>query len=118
MKIDKELVGSWFYSHNGGRAGVVTAFFALLLTFILILLLEYVLNPIEYTQWPLFVSTGLLPLSLYIIPSTLFILFIYKTMHLNRTEMMMSVFTLLVISYLVMSVVGYYFRGESMHLVF
>jgi hypothetical protein len=45
-------------------------------------------------------------------------LFIYKTMHLNRTEMMMSVFTLLVISYLVMSVVGYYFRGESMHLVF
>jgi quinol-cytochrome oxidoreductase complex cytochrome b subunit len=118
MKIDKELVGSWFYSQKGRRAVVVASIFALLLTCTLILLLEYVLNPIELTHWPLFVSTGLLPLFLYVIPVIFFLLIIYKMMHLNRAEIMMSIFTLLVVSYLVMSVVGYYFRGESMHLVF
>ena len=67
---------------------------------------------------PLIVKTGLIPLLLYGIPVLALVFFIKKRFKATGPEIVISVMSILIASYVLMTLVAYYLRGEGMHLIF
>jgi len=115
--IEENKVGVWFYSENGKQITIVSAIFAAVLSFLLILFFEksHHLNDIDL---PLFIVTGIIPLLLYLIPMMAFLFYLKKKRKANNIELLIAVMTLIISSYILMSLVGIFLRGEGMHLIF
>ena len=112
-------VGVWFNTPSGKRQVINAAVFSFLLTAILIISTEYLL---DFRGWfpsmPLFISTGLLPLLLYAVPAGGYLWYIIKKQKASKPEVFMVLITIIIVSYLVMTVTGLWLRGESMKLIF
>jgi quinol-cytochrome oxidoreductase complex cytochrome b subunit len=117
LKIPAERIGKWFYSKNGKRIVGLSALFAALLSFILIIVLEHLAH-LNNLDLPLIISTGLIPLFLYLIPAAAFIFYLKKALKTDRTEIYISIMTFILSSYVLMSLVGIWLRTENMHLIF
>ena len=117
IDIDISKVGTWFYSAKGKRIVFISIVFALLLTLSLIFTFEYAFHLNELSL-PLFISTGLIPFTMYIIPVLVFILYLTKGKKADKIELILSIVTIILSSYIVMSIVGVWLRGEGMHLIF
>jgi len=111
-------VGVWFNSVRGKRQVFNATVFSFILTLILILATEYIL---DFRGWfptmPLIISTGLFPLLLFVIPATIYIGYLKKKLTIRNPELLMALVTIVIVSYLVMTITGICFRGESMKLV-
>ncbi len=114
--IEKEKVGVWFYSPKGKRIILWSIVFSVVLTILMIILLEYGLQLNELDML-LFISTGLIPLLLYMIPTAIFVFTLWKTMSADKFEIIMAITTMIFVSYMVMSIIGVWFRGEGMLLI-
>ncbi len=118
LKSDDINVGVWFNSDEGLKFVKQSALFSFLLTALLILATNYVL---DFREWfggmPLVISTGLFPLLLYIIPAGGYLWFLKKK-GVSRNEIYMVLATIIIVSYVVMMMTGLWFRGESMKLIF
>ena len=112
-------VGVWFNSGRGRRETINSAIFSFVLTLILVLATDFVL---DFRGWfgsiPLIISTGLFPFLLYVIPAGGYLFYLWKSKKVNKPELLMTMITIIIVSYLVMMVVGIWFRGESMKLIF
>lgn len=112
-------VGVWFNSAEGKRSIISSALFSFVITVVLILATEYIL---DFRGWfksmPLIISTGFLPLLLYLIPLGGYYWYLKKRRKVKKIELLMCLTTIVIISYLVMMFVGIWFRGESMKLIF
>ena len=117
VKIDKQKVGTWFYSKNGKQITFISSVFAALLSFALILILESSAH-LNSMGLPLFVSTGIIPFALYIIPALAFLFYLSKVRKADSVELIIAVMSMILSSYLLMSFVGIFLRGEGMHLIF
>ena len=117
INIDLNKVGTWFYSAKGKRIVFISIAFSFLLTLSLIFTFEYALHLNELSL-PLFISTGLIPFSMYIIPVLVFILYLKKGNKADKIELTLSIMTIILSSYIVMSIVGIWLRGTGMHLIF
>ena len=117
MNLEKEKVGVWYYSSVGKKIIGLSVIFSIVLTTGLILLLAYGLH-LNQLSIPLFISTGLLPLMMYLIPAGLFMVFLKKILKTNNIEIILALTTMIFTSYIVMSIIGIWFRGEGMLLVF
>lgn len=117
LQIDKDRVGVWFYSKKGKKIILLTLVFTVLLTLLLIIIFAYFLD-ISKLDFPLWISTGLIPLLLYLIPFLGFMLYLRLGMKANRVELVLAAATLIFTSYLVMMIVGICFRGAGMLLIF
>lgn len=115
--IDKEKVGTWFYSEKGKKIVLFSVVFAAVTTSVLIVILEYWLH-LNQLEIPLFISTGIIPLFLFLIPAGTFVLLIKTKMKADRVELIIAVATIIFTSYIIMSIVGIWLRGEAMHLIF
>ena len=112
-------VGVWFNSERGRKETINSAIFSFVFTLTLVLATEYVLDfRAWFSSMPLIVSTGLLPFLLYIIPAGGYLWYLWKSKKVNKPELLMSIVTIIIVSYLVMMIVGIWFRGESMSLIF
>ncbi len=115
--IDKDKVGIWFYSPKGKRIIISSFIFSTIITSLLIIIFEYFLH-LNQLSVPLFISTGIIPLLMYLLPMFGFMIYLKSSLKADRIELMLFVMTTIFTSYIIMSIVGVWFRGESMHLIF
>ncbi|MCG8581312.1 MAG: cytochrome b N-terminal domain-containing protein [Bacteroidales bacterium] len=109
--------GVWFNSAVGKKITIWSAIYAIVFTMLIIVGTEYVLN---FQQWmqdlPVLITTGLLPIVIYVAPTYGFLLLIKNKLKAGKIEMIMALVTILLTGYLVMTFVGSLLRGEGMHL--
>jgi len=116
-KIKDINPGNWFHSDKGKKLVVYSAIFAIIITPLVILLDEYVL---DFEQWlggmPLWLSTGLLPFILLVVACWLLVFILRKRFKADRVEVIIAMFTMMVVAYTVLTIVGIVFRGPGMEL--
>jgi len=117
LQINKDKIGVWFYSKEGRKIIIVSAIFASILVKVLTISFEYFIN-LSTLNIPLYISTGIIPLFMYLIPISVFIFYLKFIKKANKTELVLALVTILFTSYLVMSFVGICLRGDAMHLIF
>ncbi|MCU4166388.1 cytochrome b N-terminal domain-containing protein [Carboxylicivirga caseinilyticus] len=110
-------VGVWFNSNKGKKLTIISVVYALVLTLLVILSSEFFLDLRNWMpQVPLLISTGLLLLLLYLVPAAAFLYFLKSKYNASKIDLMMAMFTIIIVAYVVMTIVGSLFRGEGMHL--
>ncbi len=112
-------IGLYFRSTVGKLMALAGTFFAMGLVPLLVLLDEYWLDlPALLPTWPTIVSNGLIPLLLTLAG----LLVIYATMRLgaraSRSEALVGLFTFVIVSFVLLTITGIFFRGANMALVF
>ncbi len=117
LKTNKDKIGTWFYSKKGKSIIIISAIFASVLVMSLIFSFEYYINLSEL-EMPLYISTGIIPFLMYLIPIIAFIYYLKSIRKADKTELIIALFTIIFTSYLVMSFVGIWLRGDAMHLIF
>ena len=111
-------IGLYFRSTVGKLMALAGVCFAMALVPLLVLLDEYWLDlPALLPTWPTIVSNGLIPLLL----SLAGLLVVYATMRLgakaSRSEALVGLFTFLIVSFVLLTITGIFFRGANMALV-
>ncbi len=118
LRFDTDAVGIWFRSYRGRKMALVGAVVGLVGTVVLVLLDEYVVDlPALLPSLPTLISNGLVPLSgllLLLIGYFKLMRWVFKA---SDCETRQSVFTLLVVSFIALTVIGVAFRGEGMALM-
>lgn len=117
IKIDKEKTGSWFYSQKGKKIIILSIIFSTLLTSALIIIFEYWFK-FNKLNIPLFISSGIIPLLFYLVPALGFLFYLKAILKADKVEIIIAIMTIIFTSYIIMSIVGIWFRGESMNLIF
>lgn len=111
--------GVWFNSNIGKRLTIQTSYLSAIFTFSLIYLLEHYLHfDIWLNHWPSWIGTGLIPLALYIIPVSLYLIYWGKIKDTHNTELIMALTTIIFSSYITMMFVALLLRGKGMLLMF
>jgi len=115
---DESDIGIYFRSGVGKITALFNLFLALILTPLLVYLDEFWIDlPALLPGWPAILSNGLLPLTL-----TLAGLFaIYVAMRVlaraNRSEAAAGLFTFVMVGFVLLTIIGVFFRGANMALV-
>lgn len=118
LHFDSDSEGIWFRSLKGRRMAWVGAVTALVVTPLLVLLDEYVLDlPALMPSLPSVISNGWIPLGFVLLSLWLFYVLIKALFRANRDEARQSLFVVLVVSFVVLTVIGIAFRGEGMMLM-
>ena len=117
LNYQTETAGVWFTSHRGRRMAVVAAVAAFIVTPIGIIADEFV---IDFAAWtpniPGEISNGLIPLALMLTATFLFYKVMKKKFSSNNNEALQSVFVLLVVAFIILTITGIWFRGTGMTL--
>ena len=116
---DETDIGIYFRSSVGRITAVFGLILAVILTPLLVFLDEYWIDlPALLPQWPAILSNGLLPLLLTL--GGLFAIYIAMRVlaRANRSEATVGLFTFVIVSFVILTLVGIYFRGANMALVF
>jgi quinol-cytochrome oxidoreductase complex cytochrome b subunit len=109
--------GLYFHSATGRRTVLVAAGTALLAIPAGILVNEYVLNlPKLLPSLPPAVSNGLLPVGILALLVLGFFALIRRRYAASRIEAVQAMFTLMVVGFVVLTVIGVLFRGSGMRL--
>ncbi len=105
LKINPSKVGVWFYSKMGKRIVISSMFFATVLTFMLILILEHspYFNSLGLDSY---LSKGLIPLLLYTLPSLAYLLYLWIAKKADIIEITLSISTIIFTSYLALSIIS------------
>jgi hypothetical protein len=107
--------GVWFHSEKGKKLALQAAVLAIILTPVAILLEEYVLHFEDWLPgWPKGISEGVIPFLLLIGSFALYMFFIKRKYKASLIERLIALFTVCVVSYIVLSIIGIWFRGEGM----
>jgi len=107
--------GVWFHSEKGKKLALQAAILAIILTPVAIFLEEYILHVEDWLPgWPKGVSEGVIPFLLLIGSFALYLFFIKQKYKANALEMIVALFTVFIVSYIVLSIIGIWFRGEGM----
>ncbi len=119
FKYKNHQIGVWFNSELGKKLVIQSVIISLVFTFVLIYLLEHYLHfDVWFVLWPSWIATGIIPLLLYSLPVSGYLLYIYKKHQSNNTEIIMSLTTIILSSYLTMMMISWFLRGEGMLLIF
>ncbi len=117
---DKEdaNVGLYFRSATGGLMALAGAFFALAIVPLLVLVDEYWIDlPALLPTWPTIVSNGLIPLSLIMAGLLAFYTIMRKGARASHSEALVGIFTVVIVSFVILTAIGIFFRGANMALV-
>lgn len=119
IKYGKINVGVWFNSKTGKSLTIKSIVFSFVFTVIIILVSEYLL---DFSSWfpklPLLISTGLLPLLIFLIPTIGYLYYWYRIKNTETIEIFISLVSIIIVAYIVMMIFGVWFRGEGMNLIF
>ncbi len=118
LEADQDTAGIWFRSVQGRWLAIVSAFIGVFATIALVLLDEAWLDlPSLLPFLPVFISNGWIPLA-----ALLLALIGYgealRRFGASACETRLAVFVLLAASFVTLTVIGIFFRGEGMALVF
>jgi quinol-cytochrome oxidoreductase complex cytochrome b subunit len=115
LRFEEELSGPWFLTPVGRRTAVLAAVVGLTVTPALVVLDELVLQP--GAGLPSLVGRGLVPLFLLVAAVWGFWLLLVKRYRAGRAEIVQAVFILVLGALVALTVVGVWFRGPGMALV-
>jgi hypothetical protein len=119
IKLKEESSGIWFHSDKAKRAAKFTAITSSVLTLILILINEYLPDFETLLPWlNSFISNGVIPLVI-----VLFILWSYSKLIINKfslsyLEVIQTMFVFITTSFIILTLIGIFFRGVGMELTF
>jgi len=117
LKYNEPPQGHWFISENGKQSAKATAIFAGVITLLGILFNEYVANfEILLPAIPAVISNGIIPLLILLIFMAGFYRFYLKALLLTKEELVQVVFVFIVAAFVVLTIIGVFFRGKDMAL--
>ncbi len=118
FNYDTVGVGTWFLSGKGRRMARVSTATALALTPVAVVLSETVL---DFQTWlpgmPPEIHTGLIPLAFVMTAIVGFYLLMKRRFAATRAEAIQTIFVFLFTAFIVLTVIGVWFRGAGMKLV-
>jgi len=118
LNYQTDTAGVWFASLKGRRMAIVAALVAIIITPIGIVTDEFVIDSAaRLSNIPGEISNGLIPFALTLIVALLFYKGIKKKWSSNINEALQSVFVLLVVAFIILTITGIWFRGKGMALM-
>ena len=118
INYQTKTAGVWFASIKGRSMAVVAALVAIIVTPIGILADEFV---IDFAAWmpniPVEISNGLVPFALMLTATVLYFKVSKTKFSSNNSEALQSVFVLLVVTFIILTITGIWFRGKGMALI-
>jgi quinol-cytochrome oxidoreductase complex cytochrome b subunit len=116
ISYEANTTGVWFCSHKGRKMALVAVVFATLLTVAAVLLDEFVIGVSQAGPASL-IKNGLLPFSIALAVCSGFYWLVKRTFSATNNEAIQALFTLLVTAFVVLTVIGVWFRGTGMQLM-
>ena len=116
VHYEAETSGVWFCSHKGRKMALTAAAVATVATIACVLLDEFVLSA-NMTGPPNIINRGLLPFAIVLASCSGFYFLMKKGFKASNNEAIQSLFTLLTTSFVVLTLIGIWFRGTSMQLM-
>jgi len=113
---ETETSGVWFCSHKGRKMALIAAAVAIFVTTSGVLLDELVLG-VNMTGPPTMITNGLLPFAVVLTACGGFYFLMKKRFKANNNEAIQALFTLLTTSFVVLTLIGIWFRGAGMQLM-
>jgi quinol-cytochrome oxidoreductase complex cytochrome b subunit len=118
LRYDSAHSGTWFFSKAGKKAGIAATSTAMILVPSAIILNEYIIDlPGWFPTLPPEVSDGLFPTAFVVCAIAIFNWAIKKRIASVNNETVQALFTLAVVSFILLTMAGIWFRGEGMGLV-
>jgi quinol-cytochrome oxidoreductase complex cytochrome b subunit len=115
---DMDSEGIWFRSHTGRALAALGALVGVVVTPALVLLDEYAVNlPDLMPSLPTALSNGWIPLAGLLLVIWMYYESLRVVFRASACEARQSVFTLLLVGFVVLTVIGVWFRGEGMALM-
>lgn len=115
---DQDVTGIWFRSFRGRRLAAISAVLGVTITAALVVVNEYWLDLPELLDFlPTWISNGFVPLGILLLG----LFGYYWLLHrwgATTSEKNLAIFTLLFAAFVTLTVIGVFFRGENMALVF
>jgi len=119
LKFSEPASGKWFHSEKGKNASKLSVVIAAILTITLVLLSEYLINFEALLQaFPAVISNGLIPFVIFILIIFFYYKFILRKYKLSLNESVQAMFVMLMTSFIILTVIGIFFRGVDMALTF
>lgn len=115
LRYDANTAGIWFASAKGRKLAWLSAVCGVAVTLAAVLLDDFVLSANTATPATI-VMNGLVPFLAVILFCTAWWVLVRKFFAANRNEAVMALFTLLVTSFVVLTLIGVWFRGTGMQL--
>jgi quinol-cytochrome oxidoreductase complex cytochrome b subunit len=113
-----DTAGVWFASHRGRRMTAVAILTAVIITPIGIIADEFV---IDFAAWitglSSVVSNGIVPAAFVLAGIIVFYWLVKKKYTATNNESIQSVFVLLVVAFIILTITGIWFRGKGMALI-
>jgi len=117
LRYDDERGGVWFHSDSGRRGALLAALIGVPLTVVWVLFDEWLANAGGWLPtWAPWVRSGLLPLAAVLLVAAGFHLWIRRSVARDRNAAVQATFVLLAVSFVVLTVIGIFFRGAGMAL--
>lgn len=117
-RFDNSHPGIWFVSEKGRKLSFKVLLFTIVMVPVLVLSNEFLPDLIgSASGWQAIILEGLLPFLVILIVLWGWIMVLYKKKGYHKDEIVQAVFTFLVISYLTLMIIGIWFRGEGMALM-
>lgn len=116
-KWDKQNQGNWFISNRGKKAAMTAVLISLVLTPVLIISDEYILDfPNWFPDIPAIMSTGLIPFVLVLSLVLLFHFGIKRTLRLSDAEAFQASAVFFITTFMILTLTCAWLRGEGMKL--
>jgi quinol-cytochrome oxidoreductase complex cytochrome b subunit len=118
VSYDSDSRGIWFASHKGRRMAIVGVIAALIVTPFLIIIDDFAIEPGKWLSGlPPEIRSGLIPIVI-LLAAVIGFYFMMKWRFLaSNNDGVQAVFVLMVVSLVVLTIVGVWFRGSGMELV-
>jgi quinol-cytochrome oxidoreductase complex cytochrome b subunit len=118
IKIDDTQEGHWFISERGRQTAKSTAVFAIAVTLAGIFFNAWVMNfEIMLPGVPAWISNGIFPAVILLVLMAAFFYFHLNRKMLTKAELVQAAFVFIMMAFIVLTVVGVFFRGKDMELV-
>ena len=115
IQYEERTQGVWFCSKKGRSTALLAAATAVLVTVAAVLADDLLLSPLT-TEPPTVLRNGLLPFFAAVAFGAAFYALVRKSLGASKNEAVQALFTLLMVSFLTLTLIGTWFRGAGMQL--
>ena len=116
INYDTNTTGIWFCSVKGRKMALIAVLISTMATLAAVLLDEFTIGTGEVGPAGI-ISNGLLPFVIVLLVCTGFYWLVKKSFNSTNNEAIQALFTLLVTAFAVLTIIGVWFRGAGMHLM-
>ena len=116
INYQSETAGVWFCSAKGRKMAVIAVFVAIAATMTGVLADEFMIGSKQ--AGPSLISNGLVPVAIVLAGCIAFYVFMKKKFSATNNEAIQALFVLLCTAFVVLTVIGIWFRGTGMRLMF